>query len=115
MSNEESQRCLWVGLQCKNPACRRDFPFETPSGPMTAKTSIEEGKAGATDSCSQLAGRLAAFFDASKAFSGPETLPSEGSHTTALLQKCPHCGRFYNYTYPDFFFTSEDLPEQRPV
>ena len=110
MSNGEALT-LWVGVRCRNPNCLRDFPLMLNDEPLAALAHMGDSEEEVMAEISRMAGKMAPILNLIAALQGAGTADSGNVAINPLLHHCPYCGRHYIYLYPDYFLTTEPMPE----
>ena len=107
---ERGAGTLWVGMNCRNPLCRKDFVAHLDGAPITSEQP--EGNK-ICNGISVLSTALSALISVAAGLQGTHTpeLSDGAVNATRLLQECPHCGRRYFYLLNDYFITDEPVPQ----
>ena len=102
---------LWVGVRCRNPKCKHDFPASLSGSRVEAVLTREERQAKEPPPQTMLlADKFSRMVNIAGSLAGAGPAASERVDVVPLLQHCPFCERSYVYLAHDFYMTSEPLP-----
>jgi len=109
--SNHSNRQFWLAVQCRNATCKKDFPVMVDSKPVAVPIGLEATASETQRACDKIAGQVSGLLDKAAFLQGAKTSASGRIDITPLFQHCPYCGRFYIYSHPDFFMTTENVPK----
>jgi len=108
--DNQGETALWIGVRCRNPSCLKDFVVKQngealilTGAPGMSVSEIESEVGIFMDRLNPILEVLAVLHGAPM---GKTPVPANLVH-----HRCPHCGRFYFYTYADYFTAFEPVPE----